>query len=58
MVRNSWGTGWGDQSSDATKGYWYLPYAVVDGASGSGASGDWPIYRDENYVYISSISHN
>ena len=51
-VRNSWGADWGDQ------GYWYLPYSLVDGESGSGAEGDWPIYQDENYVYISEITHN
>jgi hypothetical protein len=55
VVRNSWGTDWGDPQDP---GYWYLPYQLVDRASGSGARGDWPIYQDENYVYISSISHN
>ena len=51
-VRNSWGSEWGDHGS------WYLPYALVDGTAESGADGDWPLFRNENFVYISAISHN
>jgi len=51
-VRNSWGSKWADNGS------WYLPYALVDRTPGSGVNGDWPFFENENFVYISSISHN
>ncbi len=51
-VRNSWGRGWGDN------GYWYLPYSLIDDVAGNPEGGTFPMAYDDNYVYISQISHN
>ncbi len=51
-VRNSWGPGWGD------KGYWYLPYSVIDDVAGKPEGSTFPLNYDDNFVYISQISHD
>ena len=51
-VRNSWGRDFGDG------GYWYLPYSIVDGVAGNSEHDTYPLFYDENFVYISAMAHD
>lgn len=51
-VRNSWGQDWGDHGS------WYLPYSTVDGVAGAPEGSTFPLYYDDQFVYISAMTHN
>jgi hypothetical protein len=51
-VRNSWGEEFGD------KGFWYLPYSIIDGVAGAQEGSTYPLYYDDAFVYIAAMSHN
>ena len=51
-VRNSWSDTFGDG------GYWYLPYSIVDGVAGNSEHDTYPLFYDENFVYISAMAHD
>ena len=51
-VRNSWSDTFGDG------GYWYLPYSIVDGVAGHSEHDTYPLFYDENFVYISAMAHD
>jgi hypothetical protein len=51
-LRNSWSSEWGNT------GFWYLPYSIIDGVAGAPDGKTYPLYYDENFVYISALHHN
>ena len=51
-VSNSWGDKFGDN------GYWYLPYSLVAQAANQSSGNTYPWSHDENFVYVSALSHN
>jgi len=46
-VRNSWGKKFGDKKD---KGFWYLPYSIVDGVAGANEGSTYPLYYNDEFV--------